>query len=337
MRKVLQFIITSLCLAAALSAYWAWSAGELRDALAEWRRQQAAKGLQVAYQNPVIDGFPLTLELSVSQPSITAAGKWQWQGPPVSGQTKLYHPQRITIAAPGRHRITFAKSGLPRWIDIDAQGANGELGLDGAGRLVSARLQLDAVSATTAAGQQLSADQLASSVILSEPEDAVPAPLHSIRISVRNLVLPKAALRPFSEEIAGLEIQGRLFGWTSGKWSPSAPARWRDLGGRLEIASLSLLWNGLAVSASGPLALDQELRPEGVLDAWWRGLSETIDRLATAKVLKAEAVLALKIGLLALPTRTAADGAKEVSLPITFEGGQLYLGPIPVTTLRPLF
>jgi hypothetical protein len=337
MRKVLQFTITSLCLAAALSLYWFWSAGELRDALAEWRRQQVAKGLQVAYQNPAIDGFPLTLQLSVSQPSIAAAGIWQWQGPPISGQTKLYDPQRIAIAAPGRHRITFAKSGSPRWIDISAQGANGELGLDGAGRLVSASLQLDGVSATTALGKKLSADRLSSSVVLSEPDDAVPAPLHSIRISVQNLVLPKAALRPFSEEIAGLDIQGRLFGWTSDKWSPSSLARWRDRGGRLEIATLSLLWDSLAVSASGRLALDQELRPEGVLDAWWRGLSETIDRLATAKVLKAEAVLALKIGLLALPTRTAADGAKEVSLPIAFEGGQLYLGPIPVTTLRPLF
>jgi hypothetical protein len=336
MRKVLQFIITSLCFAAALSLYWFWSAGELRDALAEWRRQQAAKGLQVAYRDPVIDGFPLTLQLSVSQPSIVAAGIWQWQGPPVSGQTKLYNPQRITIAAPGRHRITFTKSGSRRWVDINAQGANGELGLDGAGRLVSASLQLDGVSATTARQMKLSADQLSSSVVLSEQEDVVPAPLHSIRISVQNLVLPKAALRPFSEEIAGLDIQGRLFGWTSDKWSPSALARWRDLGGRLEIATLSLAWDSLAVSASGRLALDQELRPEGVLDAWWRGLSETIDRLATAKVLKAEAVLALKIGLLALPTRTAADGAKEVSLPITFEGGQLYLGPIPVTSLRPL-
>ena len=97
-------------------------------------------------------------------------------------------------------------------------------------------LQLDGVSATTALGKKLSADRLSSSVVLSEPDDAVPAPLHSIRISVQDLVLPKAALRPFSEEIAGLDIQGRLFGWDQRQMEPFCPrplARsWRPAGDR---------------------------------------------------------------------------------------------------------
>ena len=81
MRKVLQSIMTAICVVAELSVYWFWSAQQLRNGLADWRQGEAAKGLEVSYVGPEIAGFPLALELSLREPVIKDPGQWRWTGP----------------------------------------------------------------------------------------------------------------------------------------------------------------------------------------------------------------------------------------------------------------
>ena len=336
LRKLLQAIMTALCIAAAVSFYWFWSAEQIRGGLADWRQQEEAKGRQVSYQEPQIEGFPFALELMLREPVIEEADRWRWSAPKIEARSWLHKPHEIAVDASGEHRLAFQRKGKTGQGFINLRRSNLALTLDNNGQIIAADLDLGGAYGTIDRELHFSIKDLLAKASLSETVETGPSPRIGLDLKAQEISLRGKPLHPLSNEITEVAFRGQLFGWQSQDWSPAALTQWREREGRLDIETLQLLWDGITVAASGELKLDEKLRPLGVLDAWWRGLSDTIDQLTAAKVLQAEAALALKFGLLALPSRTAEDGVTEVNLPVTFEDGQLFLGPVPVTRLRPL-
>jgi len=336
MRKILQAVMTALCLAAALSGYWIWSAQQLRDGLADWRRQTEAEGRKVTFADPEITGFPLALALTLQAPALETPGKWLWAGPRIQARSWIFKPQEVSVDAAGRHRLTFAQGqGLGQAM-VALDRADAALRLDGKGRLTAAELTLGGASGVVNGELHFDLAALSAAVAQGTADEGLPPPRLDLGLAAHGLSLESALLRPFGNTIETLELDGRLYGWRADRWDRAALSRWRDGGGRLAVDRLRLIWDDVTVMASGRLALDEKLRPLGELDAWWRGLADAVDRLTAAKRVKAEAAMVLKLGLLALPTRTAADGDTEVNLPLSFDRGQLFLGPLPLAKLRPL-
>ncbi len=113
-------------------------------------------------------------------------------------------------------------------------------------------------------------------------------------------------------------------------------ARWRDAGGLLEIAALTLVWGPLELAAEGTAALDQELRPQGAFTARIHGLPETLDAFAAHGLIEPGIALALRLTALTLATRKDASGRAVVELPITLQDGLFYLGPAALFPLAPV-
>jgi hypothetical protein len=91
------------------------------------------------------------------------------------------------------------------------------------------------------------------------------------------------------------------------------------------------------MNAEGTVALDAEFRPIGALTAEIEGVDAVIDgfkRLGTLGDMGAEAA---KFVLGLMSETRAGDGARVVTLPLTAQDGQLYLGPVPIAPLSPLF
>ncbi|MDH3793216.1 MAG: DUF2125 domain-containing protein, partial [Rhodospirillales bacterium] len=61
-----------------------------------------------------------------------------------------------------------------------------------------------------------------------------------------------------------------------------------------------------------------------------------LDRLVAAGLLKADRARLVKIALRVLADGTDGEGRPVVALPITLQGGRLYLGPAPVLRLSPV-
>lgn len=341
MRKFLQAIMTALCLAAAVSGYWIWSAQQLRDGLADWRQKAGTDGRRVSYENPQIEGFPLQLALSLQDPAIEAPGRWQWSGPTIEAQNWLFKPQAISVKAAGIHRLSFSEGQRTDQVSVAPRQADADIQLDNRGHVETARLTLGDTTGSINSDLHFDLAKLTAAIGRKDAAAGQPSPRIDLDLTAQGFSLRNEPLQPFSSDIQTFEFDGQLFGWHLLKgriddWNHEELQRWRDSGGHLDIDRLHLIWDRLSVTASGKLDLDDKLRPHGKLDAWWRGLADVIDQLTAAKKLKAEGAMVIKFGLQALPSRTADDGTTEVNLPLTLDEGQLSLGLFPLAKLRPL-
>ncbi len=115
----------------------------------------------------------------------------------------------------------------------------------------------------------------------------------------------------------------------------SAPASWRDAGGSLAVRSFDIAWGSFVASGSANLHLDAALQPEGTGDARLSGTADTLDALASAKLIAPRAAMAAK-AVLQLMQQPQPDGPPIVQLPLTLQDRTLRMGRIPLTKLPEL-
>jgi len=110
-------------------------------------------------------------------------------------------------------------------------------------------------------------------------------------------------------------------------------ASWRASGGSLRIQDFQLLWGPLDFSASGTLALDENLQPEGEGNAHAVGYAETLDALATHAAISRSAATAAKAVLSLLASYPADGGAPSVDVPLTLKDRTLAMHQVPLLRL----
>lgn len=139
----------------------------------------------------------------------------------------------------------------------------------------------------------------------------------------------------FGDTLNGFSFAAQLDGALPPGPFVQALTHWRDDGGTIGLQSLRLRWGSLLVDASGTLALDEALQPEGALTATITGQDAAVDVAVMTGVLKPEAANAAKavLGLLAKPN---AQGQKAISLPVTMQNQQLFLGPAKIASIPPV-
>ena len=93
---------------------------------------------------------------------------------------------------------------------------------------------------------------------------------------------------------------------TSGVRTP-----WSGYEGRIDIEHLDLRWPPLDLSASGSIGLDEERRPSGRLETWWRDLPGLMEGLVAAGLVDARALTPLKAAMALLPRRAGIGRASE--------------------------
>jgi hypothetical protein len=331
----LYCLLAALLAGGALSAYWLWSAERLDRRIAAWSEQQRARGYEIAYRGPAIGGYPFALTARFEEPRMASPQGWRWEGPVLSGRAALWNPFTIEIDFSGRHRITGPRAGVAEAAEAEAERASAVVHLLGDGRVE--RAEAEARDATLRRAGQV---QTAESVTLrlgplrpaagDRPQDL------ALAGTARGMVLPREGAGPLGPSLRRLDFEGRLKGEIPPGERRQMLERWRDAGGRLEIGRLTLEWGPLAVEGKGSLGLDRRLRPEGEIASRMSGLPGTLDRLVAAGLLKAEQARLVKLALLALADGTDGQGRPVVALPITLQGGRLYLGPAPVLRLSPV-
>lgn len=115
---------------------------------------------------------------------------------------------------------------------------------------------------------------------------------------------------------------------------PEAVRAWRDNGGVVQLSDFRLIWGPLDLGAEGTLALDAEGRPIGALTARLRGHAGLVDALrASGQLSEGEAQTAK----LALGAIAEAVGGDELALALSLQDGEVWLGPVRVARLAPLY
>ena len=332
---VLTCIAIIVAAGAALSAYWLWSAERLAQRIAAWSDEQRARGYQVTYGGPAIGGYPFGLTARFEDPNLASPQGWRWQGPSLSGRATLWDPFTITLDFSGPHRVTDTRSPAARPVELDGERATAVIHLQGNGRIDRATAEVAGLRLRRS-GEMLTAERAAVGLGPLRPADGGQPQELALTGEAVGVVLPKQGAGPLGPTLQRLAFGAALLGEIPPSGHRDMLEQWRRAGGGLEIARLELVWGSLALQGAGSLALDPQLLPSGRIDARMSGLSETIDRLVAARLLKADQAGLVKAVLGALAEGTDSTGRPVVALPITLEEGLLFLGPVQLLRFSPV-
>lgn len=111
---------------------------------------------------------------------------------------------------------------------------------------------------------------------------------------------------------------------------------WARNGGSVQLASGLVEWGKINVSAAGVVSFDEETRPDGQIMTKITGHDELVDILEASGVISGDAAAITRIALGAL-VATNGDEEGRVSLPMNIQSGSVYLGPIKIFEVGPLF
>jgi hypothetical protein len=331
----LSCIAIVLSAGGALSAYWLWSADRLAARIAAWSEQQRTRGYEVSYRGPVIGGYPFGLTARIEEPRVASPRGWRWQGPGLSGRAVLWDPFTIELDFSGLHRVTDTRNEAAAPVEAEGERASAVVHLQSSGRIDRAKAEVAGLTIRRS-GEVLTAQRAAVSLGPLRPAAGDRPQELALTGEADGITLPEDGAGPLGRSLRRLAFEGVLVGEIPPGGRREMLEQWREAGGRLEIGRLEFVWGTLALQGEGSLALDPQLRPSGKIDARMSGLSETMDRLVTARLLRSDRARLVKIALRALADGTDGEGRPVVALPIILQGGRLYLGPAPVLRLSPV-
>ena len=328
-------LVGSLVLAlAAYAAWWFALAQSLREGVLAWTEARRAEGWTIAHGAIETSGFPFRLILSLPEPNVVAPG-WSWSGPMLRGVVKPWGPGHVIATVEGRQRgrLDAGETAVEFAMSMERAVASFRIAQ---GR--ATRFDLEIVSPVLDAqpqGGRFSAHRVELHYRANDGQGADrPDGSADIALSTEGLRLPDGLAGLLGADVAAAGLRARLKGDIGA--GREALARWRDEGGTVEIEGATLLWGPLDARLDATLALDKAWRLLGAGTLRARGYDKTIDAVEAARLLRPVEAQMLRLAL-ATRAKRDADPRAFVDLPATAQDGRLFVGPVPVLRLQPLF
>jgi hypothetical protein len=306
------------------SVYWMALAHRIENGVAAWALAARQRQVDASWRALGVAGFPVRFRIALKDAALRdrsvdpAAELWV---PALSASAARWDLANWRLDAPAG-LTGDAGIGRPplRLLAPSAAGAV-HLGPAGGGTLW---LRLPAARLETSGRVRIGAAALWITLPSQPPQRHTEANF-GLAGDLRGVELPAAAraLGESIDELAfGITVKGAL---PRGNLMRSVAA-WRDAGGTVELDNLDLRWGGLGATATGTIALDQELQPIG----GFSGAVEGYDRILRALV-QAGRMPAGDAGLaqlaLTLLAKAGPDGRPRIATSFTIQNGQMYLGP----------
>jgi hypothetical protein len=329
MRRGVRFLLPGALLVALIvghTALWVAATDHLATGFDAWVARCRHAGWQVDAGPRQRGGWPLAATLTV--PGLTISG----------GAARV--PGRVTWHADSVVLTLAAQA--PSLLGVDIAG-NQTLGIEpGPVHPFSAeRMHLD-VPFTPATGapvaslevRNLRSDTLTIGLLTGQ---VTAEPVPSLVTSIEAIELPNKQDWALGRHISSLAIDATLHGGLPppGPVTASATA-WRDAGGSVDITHLALGWGPLGLSATGKLALDDQLQPTGTAELHVVGYAKSLSVLAAQHVITSDTALAATAVMTLLAHVPSEGGAPEVEVPLTLRGGKVLMGQTPLLKVPPV-
>jgi hypothetical protein len=320
---------------------WGWAAGRVEEQIDKVMAAEAAKGRVWACAERKIHGFPGALELVCDKATLTtrlASGESAvWRLPRVVASAQATRPTdlRIEFSSPAELEQAGAVVATAKWAFLEI-GTNG-LPRPNRVNLLSDRFRLES---KIAAPLEIESAK-ASMDLTATPAQPLPAGAARLGLAIGGL-----AFAPLEKAVGAGALNVELFGDLRQALALAAPASpavraeaWRQAGGGFDLKKLrawSSAPNGPNVTGEGTLSLDQERRLAGAVTLSATGL----DGLARAMGVNPNALAVGEAlgGLFGGARKEAPAQPKALTLPLRFEDGAVWLGPIRTPArLAPLY
>ncbi|MGR3465537.1 DUF2125 domain-containing protein [Limimaricola sp.] len=317
MRFLLIFVAL---LTLAFGGWWIWGSRTADARLADLTQELRAAGWQVDYDTEGTGGFPYRFDLDLRDLELVSPdGAFGWQSPRMRVVAQSYQPNRLIVAADETHRVSVPGQDL----DVTVTGPR-----------ASAAVRIGDTLPVTEFTAEASDLAIASSLGWETRVDSLLAALregaavhgYDAYAKAAGIALPEAwrtAWDPAGTLPA--EIGALTFDADLGLDAPLALSGGSAAVERVDLREVSIDWGPVQATGRGQLDIGPDGTPEGELTFEIAGWEVLLDVVAQAGVPIATSSL----------LRGALGGMAQggvLTAPITFAGGEMRLGFIPLGT-----
>lgn len=351
-----------IILALGWSGFWYFAASQAQARLAAWREREATLGRIYACANQTIGGFPFRMEVRCADPSAelrTAQPPLAIKAKDLSAAVQVYQPNLVITEITGPASI--AEPGRPPAFTANwALAQSSVRGLPSALERLSVVFdQLDVTRHDNGATQGAGTAEHLELHVQQAPRLPQDEPAVDVGVRLRKGLLPQVsqlAVMPVDAEISAV-VRGVLD--VSAKPWPQRLREWQAANGRLEIRQARLQQGDILATGQGSLVLTAQGRLDGEIRLTVAGLEQLVTALGLDRAMgrvsqnAAERIVpGLNLEKLLGPRGNAAlaaagvamlgqpaelEGRKAVMLPLRFSDGAVFLGPLMVGQMQPLY
>lgn len=339
--RVLYFGIIALLLVVGGYVFWWFHVADKMVELAEnWKQQRLAEGYEVSHKPFVASGFPYRVRVTAD--AVTLSNPTHFQKPYINIESLWAVAQPWMI-----NHIIFGVDGAMtgKWLEekelrdlhLTTGSTLGSATFNLQGRMQTLALDLTDIVATPSWRPPLTANRLqvhgrpASGKAEDRGETG-----QQIAVRVDGMTVEGMDDFPLGKSIQQIAVSSVLQGTIEKLPSESSLSKWRDEGGFLDIQALDIQWGEGAIEGQGRLALDTEDRPIGTLKTQILGYEEILAALTTTGKIDPNAARMIGFALSQLSTKDA-EGRSFIKMPLSAQDGGVYLGPIYLAPVTPLF
>jgi hypothetical protein len=311
---------------AVYAGFWLIVANRIEQGFADWAASARHQGIDASWHNFAIGGFPTAFRMDlagaelrdmklVPAPDVTA--------PLLSGSARPWNLRDWSLSAPRGLRAELPGAGGRQPVRFSAEQATGEIAAAArGGTAIALRLKEADVEAVGHVRARIA--DLRLTLPPQAPQSHTDAAF-SLALQTEGVELP-VAVPTLGGTIDQLTLDATLRGAIPAGQLPQALAAWRDRGGTVELDKLDLDWGPLGATATGTLALDDQLQPIGGFSGAVRGYDRIMAVLVQTGHMRASEAGLARLAL-AMLAKAGPDGRPEIETSFTIQNGQMYLGP----------
>lgn len=174
----------------------------------------------------------------------------------------------------------------------------------------------------------------------SEEETLDLASLDVMTFSAKNIQFLQGAMAPMPDQIGNVYIAASATGMMPFTGSSEEKvSHWQQSQGKILVHEAAMEWGELFMNSNGLLALDEKMQVAGQLKTVTAGFPQFLKQLGQKGFLDSRtAVLAAEgISFFAKPIQVEGQTRDYISVPVSFDQGDLKLGPISLMEIGPVF
>ncbi len=356
---IAPFLVLFL-LGMAYAVWWNALSNSIENALLDWRSERSEQGLAVTWDNLETGGFPYRLEMTLTAPAVgmpNAQAPWGWSAGSVNAQMLPYNLNHVIVDVQSDQIINYSQTneGLLEtfFLHISSEKAWASLVRENADEN---RLAVDLTNLFIHREQQTSEGPVAAGIASatrlqlhgrpspdsSGPESSSPDSSNNAfhaAFRAEDIAWENFGPAPWpGSRIARLDVQARFSGLPEDLLrAPSMLLQNVTANNTtLAISEFVLHWGPIDMTGRGEVTLDEKGRPEGRFHTSVGNLDSLIAALVEAGIVSQRSAGLAFAGITALSSLQGAEPGR-VHLPVVMKEGVLFLGPIAVTRLDPLY
>ncbi|MCT4556630.1 MAG: DUF2125 domain-containing protein [Pelagimonas sp.] len=292
------------------SVFWAYEARNTRQQAQAWFDTLNEKGWQASHAGLKVRGFPSRLDLTVSDPSLTAPNGNRWQAPFVQVFGLTYQPGHHILAFPDDQSLTLGDTTHL----ITSNNLRASLVHDSTGMILRTNVEADVINIATPAGSSAFAGVLAGITLTQDAS-------YQIGLSAQNSAHSDQAQTAGQSDVQAIVRFDRAFDLTTLHNDRPQPQN-------IDLRLARYQINGLELNMAGQVEIDPRGQPSGNMTIRAVNWSDLLDQAVRAGQLPKGFADQLRAGLSMV---AGLQGKPDtLDLPLAFSRGQTWLGPIPV-------